>query len=238
MIQTKEHKTSIIEFIEMKKDEIMKILPKNLPIDKFQRIVINQFNKNPKLFECTQISVFDALMSAAELGLFPSSTTGQAYLIPYGNKCQYQTGYQGYIELANRTGLFQYINAETVYSNDIFEIELGGNPKLTHKPSLKDRGNIIGYYAIAFLKVGEFHPFKYMSLKEIEDRKPKKYDSSFWRDYPEQMAKKTVIKELLKTSFKTDNIERAFELDAESDSFSYDAKEINNQDINNKLEDI
>ena len=42
----------------------------------------------------------------------------------------------------------QTVQAQCVYENDDFQYELGLDPKLVHKPALKDRGNLILVYAL------------------------------------------------------------------------------------------
>lgn len=214
-------RNEITTMIESRGDDLIKLLPSNMTKDKFIRITFNQFNKNPKLFSCSKVSIVDSVMCSAELGLYPSSLTGHAYLVPYSDQCQLQVGYQGYIELAKRSGYYSSIICEAVYEKDAFEYVLGSNPKIKHIPSLKDRGNKIGYYAIAFLKEGSNHLYKFMTIEEIESYRPKikrneKYD--FWVNYPEQMHKKTVIKQLLKFAFKDAVIQRAVEIDTENEN--------------------
>ena len=90
------------------------------------------------------MSFLGALMNAAQLGLEPNTPLGQAYLIPYRNKgkleCQFQIGYKGLIDMVYRNENIQTVQAQCVYENDDFQYELGLDPKLVHKPALKDRG--------------------------------------------------------------------------------------------------
>ena len=83
---------------------------------------------------------------AAQLGVEPNTALGQAYLIPYGNQCQFQLGYKGMLDLAYRTGEVRSITAEVVREGDVFEYELGLNPKLRHVPAQSGRGKAIYYY--------------------------------------------------------------------------------------------
>ena len=47
-----------------------------------------------------------------------------------------------------RNDNIQTVQAQCVYENDVFEYELGLEPKLVHKPALKDRGELILVYAL------------------------------------------------------------------------------------------
>lgn len=52
---------------------------------KFLAAVAWCYEAVPKLSECTPSSVLTSFMKMAELGLFPSNTSGQAYVLPYKN---------------------------------------------------------------------------------------------------------------------------------------------------------
>lgn len=207
-----------IQFLKILKNqekEIAKALPSVMTPERFTRIATTALSNNPALCECTPISFVGALMQAAQLGVEPNTPLGQAYLIPYNNgksrqkEVQFQLGYKGLIDLAYRSGAVTDISAEAVHQNDYFEYELGYNKKLVHRPALTDRGPVIFYYAVYHTKEGG-GDFKVMSVADIQAHASKTsqaYKSSYspWNKYPEQMAKKTVIKALLKYApLKTD----------------------------------
>lgn len=197
---------NIKQWIVAMKPQIEAALPKVITAERFTRMALTAVSSNPKLADCTPKSFMGALMQAAQLGLEPNTPLGQAYLIPYRNKgvmeVQYQTGYKGLIELAHRSGQFKNIEAHTVFENDEFEYEYGLEPKLVHKPALKDRGGIIAFYAVFTLVNGGFG-FEVMSKEDV-DTHAKKYSQGFnssyspWKTSYESMAKKTVLKQLLK----------------------------------------
>lgn len=168
--------------------------------DRFTRLVLSSVSSNEKLQNCTPTSFCAAMMSAAQLGLEPNSPLGQAYLIPYGNQCQFILGYQGLIELAYRSGQITKIDAQTVYENDEFEYRLGWDSKLEHVPAMGDRGNPIGFYALFKLANGGGN-FLFMSyedvLKHAKDHS-KSFKNGPWQTHFESMAKKTVLRQLLK----------------------------------------
>lgn len=197
---------SIADLIKAMEPEIKKALPEVITPERFTRMALSALNTTPKLKECTPISFLSALMNAAQLGLEPNTPLGQAYLIPYNNKgkleCSFQIGYKGMLDLAYRNPQTQIIQAEEVYENDVFEYELGLNPKLIHKPALKDRGEIKCFYGVFRLTNGGYG-FKVMSKEDI-DSHAKEYSKAFstgyspWTSNYIGMAKKTVIKQLLK----------------------------------------
>lgn len=143
---------SIADMIKAMEPEVKKALPQVITPERFTRMALSALNTTPKLAECSQMSFLGALMNAAQLGLEPNTPLGQAYLIPYRNKgkleCQFQIGYKGLIDMVYRNDNIQTVQAQCVYENDEFEYELGLEPKLVHKPTLKDRGNLLLVYAL------------------------------------------------------------------------------------------
>lgn len=197
---------SIADMIKTLEPEIKKALPSVITPERFTRMALSCLNTTPKLAECSQMSFLSALMNAAQLGLEPNTPTGQAYLIPFRNKgrmeCQFQVGYKGLLDLVYRNPDIQTVQAQCVYENDTFEYELGLEPKLVHKPALKDKGGMICAYALWKSKNGGFG-FEVMSKEDI-DAHAKKFSQGFsssyspWKTNYEEMAKKTVIKKCLK----------------------------------------
>ena len=135
---------SIADLIYAMEPEIKKALPSVVTPERFIRMALSALNTTPKLQECTKMSFLAALMNAAQLGLEPNTSLGQAYLIPYRHngilECQFQIGYRGMMDLVYRNEMVQIIQAHGVYEQDEFLYEFGLNPKLIHKPVLKERG--------------------------------------------------------------------------------------------------
>ena len=184
--------------------QIEKALPSVITPERFTRIALTAYSRNEKLQECTPKSFLGSMMQAAQIGVEPNTPLGQAYLIPYRNKgvmeVQFQLGYRGMIDLAYRSGEVQNIQAHEVYENDTFEYELGLEPKLRHIPALKDRGEVILYYAVFKLTNGGVG-FEVMSKEDVEafaKKKSKTYGTGPWQSDFDAMAKKTLVKRLLK----------------------------------------
>lgn len=197
---------TIRDWIKAMEPEIKKALPSVITPERFTRMAFTAISVNPKLAECTPRSFMGALMNAAQLGLEPNTPLGQAYLIPYKNKgkneVQFQLGYKGLIDLAHRSGEFHTIQAYEVYENDEFDFEYGLDPKLYHKPAMTDRGNVICYYALYKLQNGG-NGFEIISKEDVE-KHAKKYSQSHgskyspWTNNFDEMAKKTILKKVLK----------------------------------------
>ena len=199
------------DYIKKMQGEIAKALPSVLTPERFTRITLSALSTNAKLAETTPQSFLGAMMTAAQLGLEPNTPLGQAYLIPYRNhgvlECQFQLGYKGLIDLAYRSGEVSTIQANVVYENDEFEYELGLEPKLRHVPAKSDRGDPVFFYAV-FRTKDSGYGFDVMSVDDVRAH-AKKYSKAYsngpWQTNFEEMAKKTVLKRVLKYApLKTD----------------------------------
>jgi recombination protein RecT len=179
-------------------------------------------------------------MQCAALGLEPGGALGHCYLIPFENRRQNRTevqfivGYRGMIDLARRSGQIVSLEARAVYAKDKFEVELGLNSRIEHKPDwdAEDRGDITFVYAVAKLRDGGIQ-FDVMSRREIErvrnasagyrvaEAVAKKYNKtadSPWHSHFEEMAKKTVVRRLFKYLPVSIEIQRAVGLDEQADA--------------------
>lgn len=187
---------------------------------KFMSAAKYSVQKTPKLLECDKASLMTAFMTCAEYGLYPSNASGEAFVLPYAGKAQFQLGYQGVITLLYGAGV-QSIHTSIIHEKDHFEYEEGLEPKLVHKPDVMsaDRGEAIGAYAVAVVNGQKM--FKVMNKNEImrfkEFSKAKGSDFSPWNSNdPERwMWKKTVIRQLAKTLPKNERLMKAFEEDNE-----------------------
>ena len=199
------------DYVQRMSSQIALALPANLTPERFQRIVLTAISSNPKLQECSPTSFLGAMMTAAQLGVEPNTPLGQGYLIPrkakkgdqFINEATFQLGYKGMIDLAYRSGNISNIGAYTVYKNDEFHVQFGLSPDITHVPCMGDRGDPIAVYAYYKTKDGGFG-FEVMSVDEARAHSRKYSDSvkrgwsSPWDTNFEEMAKKTVLKKVLK----------------------------------------
>lgn len=190
---------------------IQQVLPKHANPERMSRIALNVIRTNPQLLECDINSLMGGVLEAAKLGLEPGMM-GQCYLLPYNKKqgntwvkeAQFIIGYKGLIDLVRRSGQVVSIEARTVYENDEFDYEYGLEDKLYHKPTLKNRGEAIAYYAVCKL-VGGGHSFLVMGIDDMNayrDKyaKTKKNGVIYgpWKDEFDAMARKTVLRQLIK----------------------------------------
>lgn len=194
------------QYIKSMQPGIAAALPSVLTPERFTRMALSAVSSNPTLASTTPASFLGAMMTAAQLGLEPNTPLGQAYLIPFRNnkkgvmECQFQLGYKGLIDLAYRSGEISTIQAQVVYENDTFEYAFGLEPTLKHVPAKSDRGAPAFVYAVFRTKDGGFG-FEVMSMDDVRAharKYSKAYNSGPWQTNFEEMAKKTVLKRVLK----------------------------------------
>lgn len=198
-IQKKELERSVAGLLDRMKPQIALALPAHINVDRMCRIALTEFKNTPKLMECDTTSFLASVMICASLGL-EIGTLGHAYLIPRKGQCTFLLGYQGMLELARRGGTLPVIEAKAVYDGDTFDVSLGSNPCIIHKPNKTGpRGKLLSVYARAVHKSGH-EQFEWMTREEVEyirDTSGNR-DAGPWKKYFDEMAKKTVFRRLFK----------------------------------------
>lgn len=165
----------------------------------FVASLIDLYASDKNLQQCDPAAIVREALKAAVLQLPIAKSLGFAWIVPYKGVPQFQLGYRGYIQLALRTGVYRYINADAVY-----EGELRGADKLTGLVDLggeRKSGKVIGYFA--YLEtVNGFKKAVYWTKEQVTDH-AKKFSASFgfkdgaWQMNFDAMAIKTVIRQLI-----------------------------------------
>lgn len=127
----------------------------------------------------------------------------EAYLVPYGNKLDYQTSYIGEIKLRKKYSVrpIKDIYADVVRQGDDFCYEVvNGEPTLNHKPLPFNNNPVIGAYAVCIFEDGG-KMIDTMSLEDLENTRSasKAKNSPAWSKFTNEMYKKTVLRRLCKT---------------------------------------
>lgn len=160
---------------------------------------------NPNLAKATPESLLSAVMACVHLDLMPNTPENLAHVIPYFNggskqfEANFQIGYPGLLDLARRSGEIVSVNAELVFEGDTFDVELGTERKLTHKPDLEvdrtDYKKVRFAYISAVLTNGQkiFHVMTRQQLDKIQATAKAQSTDAPWQKWPEEMAKKTVF---------------------------------------------
>ena len=178
----------------------------------FMSSILSAVNLNPELKNADPLSVISAAAIAASLDLPINPSLGFAYIVPYkkydksidqkDNKpiAQFQMGWKGFVQLAQRTGQYQTLNVSPVCEGELLAINpFTGEINLSHDSKKSDK--IIGYVAY-FKLLNGFEKYCYMTKEECEKhgkKYSKSYDKPFskWQQDFDVMALKTVIKRLL-----------------------------------------
>jgi recombination protein RecT len=139
-----------------------------------------------------------------------NNNLGFAYIVPYKAKqkdgsyktvAQFQMGYKGFIQLAQRSGQFETISAAPVYEGQL----IGENPltgfEFDFSKAAKKSDTVIGYAAY-FKLLNGFNKTLYMSVADLTKHGTRfsqtfKKGYGLWKDDFEGMCIKTVIKLLL-----------------------------------------
>jgi len=174
--------------------------------------VLSAVNANHLLKKALPETVYMSAMMAAALDLPVNPNLGFAYIIPYNSRqkddkgndiwvtsAQFQMGYKGFIQLAQRTGQYKTISAAPVYEGQLISEDPLKGFEFDWKA--KKSNTIIGY-AGYFSLVNGFEKTLYMTVDELQkhgSKYSKTYSqtSSKWKTDFEAMALKTVIKLLL-----------------------------------------
>ncbi|MBO2713176.1 recombinase RecT [Lactiplantibacillus plantarum] len=147
----------------------------------------------PLLDKCDQGSVIKALMNMAIQGLSPAKN--QCYFIPYGNQLVMQRSYFGSISVVKRLSNVKDIQAQVVHKDDTFKIG-GENGVLVVKefePSFENLDKpIIG--AFAWIEdINGNRTYTVMTKKDIDTSWSHAKTKKVQNEFPEEMAKRTVI---------------------------------------------
>lgn len=190
----------------------------------FATSTIIALGNNPALAECTPISLITCALQGENLHLNP--TTQDYYIVPFKDKKKgvvgtFIVGYKGYVRLALRSGKYKKIIVSEVkdgefISWDRFTEEFRYNPLPEEDRALR---RTVGYYAY-FQTLDGFTKAMYWTIEQMErhaDRYSKAFSlksyrdlqegkipqqdlwkySSFWYKDFDEMAKKTMIRQLL-----------------------------------------
>ena len=182
--------------------KLIELLGKNA--QSFATSVLQVVNSNDMLKNADPQTVFSAACMAATLNLPINNNLGFAYIVPFRNnkanrtEAQFQLGYKGFIQLAQRSGQFKRINACATYSDDT---EQTVYERLTSLLPKKPTGQITGYIAY-FQLLNGYEAHLAMSIEELTAHSQKysqtaKKGFGVWKDNFDAMSQKTVIKLLL-----------------------------------------
>lgn len=193
--------------IQQKQASFAAIQTRYLPAERLVKLAQVMVSRIPKLAECSTLSVIDALITCARLGLEPNEPGG-VWLVPYKVKdrmtCVSITDYRGLLDVTRRSGEIAAVHADVRCQADVWEFAIDTTTpvlvKLRHVPAEGERGATIGAYAVAKLRNGECHAV-YLTRDQIETFRARSRgaDSEYspWTHDWDAMAKKTACRRLV-----------------------------------------
>lgn len=208
-----------------------------LDFNKELEFAMQIFNGSDYLRSVDRKTIENALVNIVLTGLTLNPVMKYVYLVPRKGKCCVDPSYMGLIKVLTDTGSVKSIRAGIVFSKEVFDIELGTNGFVKHKPALSgDKGTPVGGYSIAVLNDGSYH-VEWMYWKEIMDIKARSQavkggKGSPWDTDENEMSRKTVVKRHWKYLPKSERAimaSQAIAFDDEINGIDFDKERANNQ---------
>ena len=192
-------------------DALKSVMLPGMDLERVKSVMKSAVLREPKLLNCDLASIFDSCKRAVELGLVPGSQDREAYLVPYGQRCELIIGYKGHLKLMYRSEQFASIDTQVVWPTDEFSLEFPG-PKLRHKINPDDpRRQYRGVYSRVVLVSGQ-ESVEYMSREQVDHvRKTSRARSDAWTNYEDEMSRKTVLNRHQKRLPKSDAMKAALD---------------------------
>lgn len=199
---------------------------------RFISSIVSAVQTTPALQECTNPSILSAALLGEALNLSPSPQLGQFYMVPFDNKkkgckeAQFQLGYKGYIQLAERSGYYKKLNVIAIKEGELIkydplneEIEV----ELIEDDVVRENTPAMGYYAMfeyengfrktmywskqkmlahaekysfAFAKNGGAKSLELLDHGNIPEKDMWKYSSFWFKDF-DGMALKTMLRQII-----------------------------------------
>lgn len=217
----------------------MDALPSNFNETRFMQNCLTVLSETKDIAKYDPRSVARTMLKGAFLGL--DFFNRECYAIPYGNELTFQSDYRGEIKVCKRwsTNPIKDIYAKVVRKNDGFEAYIrNGKQVVNFNPANFSDEEVIGAFSVVYFQDGTM-VYDTMSLKEINHIRTtysKMPDGKAWKNSPEEMYKKTVIRRLCKLiDLDFDNADQR---DAFNDGADADLKKIKDTiDVEHKVSD-
>lgn len=180
-------------------------------------------NGKPVLETCTFASVCQSILKMVIMGLNPLKSQGS--FIARGEKLNFDVEYAGNILLAKRFGKLNSIKSNVVFEGDEFDFlvdpETGRKKILKHVQKLASLGSgaILGAYAITELTDGT-RDLEVMDFRQIQaswNQGAMKGNSPAHKNFPDQMAMKTVINRACKLLLRSSSDENLLDEEEEDE---------------------
>jgi recombination protein RecT len=185
------------------------VLPAHISPEKFMRTVVGAVQNNPDILRTDRTSLYSACQKAAQDGLLLDGR--DAAIVAFKNKATYMPMVAGLLKKLRNSGQISTIIAQTVHEADAFSYNPARDTVPNHEPDwFGSRGAMIGVYAVAQMKDGGT-VVELMSLEQINKVKSvSRTPGGPWTAWPEEMAKKTVLRRISKYLPSSADIDQVF----------------------------
>jgi recombination protein RecT len=215
--------------LEKRKDELRRALPQHISEEKFRRVVQTAAQLNPDLLTVNRQSLWNSCLRAASDGLLPDGREGA--IVPFKDNnpksptngqvvAQWMPMTYGLLLRFRNSGQFKSITANVVREGDPFEHWIDEHGEhMRHEPT-NDSGKPVKVYAAAMLKNGGTM-IKVMTHAEVEKRRAvsRAKDGPMWREWWDEAAMKTVLRNLAKRLPTSSDLDRLMRRDDEPEAF-------------------
>ena len=185
--------TVVRSAIEKMQPQFQAALPPQVSPERFVRVTMTAIQNTPALLNADRQTLYGAAMRAAQDGLLPDGREGA--IVTFGNKAQWMPMVAGIMKKVRNSGEISTWSVHAVYENDEFDYCLGDEEKITHKPTMRNRGELIAVYSIVVMKDGE-KSREVMAREDVDAirKRSRSPDKGPWSTDYDEMAKKTVIR--------------------------------------------
>lgn len=244
-----ENKSPSAEFRDQwtrQEQEITAALPPHIPVERFMRVVMTAVSASPDLLSADRRSLFESSMKAAQDGLLPDGRDGALVIFNakvkengkdiWIKKVQWMPMVGGILKKVRNSGELLTISAYVAYERDEFEYTLGDEESIVHRPCLEeDRGRPRLVYAVAKTKDGGVYR-EIMTFKDVEKVRgvSRAKDTGPWKDWWDEMAKKTVIRRLAKRLPMSSDLDDLIRRD--DDLYDFQGKRADMEDMRRQLQ--
>lgn len=205
--------SNIVEFV--KQQEMLfcgALTDQSVTWAKESQFAIQLFQKNDYLAKTAisnPISAQNAIINVAAIGITLNPASKLAYLVPRDGMVCLDISYMGLLHLAQATGSIKWGQCKLVYSNDTYESN-GLDTAPNHKyNAFGDRGEVVGGYCTVKTPDGDYLTEE-MSLAEIKATEAtSKAKNGPWKNFWEEMARKTIVKRASKYWPRADRLDNA-----------------------------
>jgi len=202
--------STLVSELERIRPRLEAIAPSGLNVQAVIENVVWVVSQDEFLSRCSLRSVVEAVTDAVAMGLDPSGLTNEGTLIPHktrsgGFRAVFVPDYRALIRLAMANPRVSHVEARVVRAKDEFSLDFGAPEGriVSHRPNLQAAdAEPIGAYAVVWFRDGARPLVEWMARAEIEANAERGgsfgNDNSPWETDWGEMARKTVIKRLLK----------------------------------------